>query len=111
MNIDTFNEERAALNNLMQQHDAFFSHFGNLDTHSYAEGAIPKKYKELTGLAISVLSRCDECILYHLQGCLKETASHQEVIEAIKLAVIAGGSLTYPSARLAFRLFRELRAL
>src|SRR5215469_736360 len=111
MNIDTFNEERAALNNLMQQHDAFFSHFGNLDTHSYAEGAIPKKYKELTGLAISLLSRCDECMLYHIQGCLKENASKEEVIEAIKLGVIAGGSITYPSARLAFRLLRELRVL
>ena len=111
MNIDTFNEERTDLNNLMQQHDEFFAHFGNLDTQIYAEGAIPKKYKELIGLAISVLSLCDECILYHLQGCLKETASHQEVIEAIKLAVIAGGSLTYPSARLAFRLLRELRIL
>lgn len=111
MNIDELNEKRAELNGLMQQQDDFFAQFGNLDTTVYAEGAIPKKYKELTGLAISVLSRCDECILYHIQGCLKEQASKEEIIEAIKLGVIGGGSITYPSARCAFRLLQELAVL
>lgn len=111
MNIDALNEKRVELNNLMQQHDAFFLQFGALDTQVYSEGAIPKKYKELTGLAISVLSRCDECILYHIQGCLSEHASKEEVVEAIKLGVIAGGSITYPSARLAFHLLQELHVL
>lgn len=111
MDIETANEKRVELNKLMQQHDEFFALFGNLDTCIYTEGVIPKKYKELTGLAISVLSRCDECMLFHIQGCLKESASKEEVIEAIKLGVIAGGSITYPSARLAFRLLQELRAI
>ncbi len=111
MDIETANEQRTAFNHLMQQHDDFFTLFGDLDTRVYTEGAIPKRYKELTGLAISVLSRCDECILYHIQGSLRESASKEEIIEAIKLGVIAGGSLTYPSARLAFRLLQELRVI
>ncbi len=88
--------------------DDFFQQFGNLDDSVYASGAIPKKYKELTGLSISVLSRCDECILYHLQGCIAENATREEMIEAIKIGVIGGGSLTYPAARFAFEALSEL---
>ena len=55
MNIKEQNEKRASLNKLMADNDEFFSTFGSLDDDVYADGAIPKKYKELTGLSISVL--------------------------------------------------------
>ncbi|MGO0916183.1 carboxymuconolactone decarboxylase family protein, partial [Clostridioides difficile] len=42
------------------------------------EGAISKKNKELMGLAISILSRCDECICYHIEGCINSGASKDE---------------------------------
>ena len=108
MNISQAKEERAQLNQLMADNDAFFQQFGQLDDDVYAAGAIPKKYKELTGLSISVLSRCEECILYHLQGAIKAGANKAELIEAIKMGVIGGGSITYPSARYAFKLLQEL---
>lgn len=37
------------------------------------------------GLAISLITRCNECILYHLGGCVKAGANKKEIIEAIKL--------------------------
>jgi AhpD family alkylhydroperoxidase len=95
----------------MSENDGFFRNFGELDDQVYSEGAIPKKYKELTGLAISVMSRCEDCILYHIQGCIGEKASKQEIIEAIKLGVIGGGSITYPSARFAFKILKELNII
>ena len=103
-----FNEKRKTLNDLMIGHDEFFQQFGSLDDSVYADGAIPKKYKELTGLSISVLTRCDECIQYHIQGCLSNQASTDEIIEAVKIGVIGGGSITYPSARLAFSILKKL---
>lgn len=101
--MEKFNKERQRLNELMNSSDDFFAQFGQLDDNVYAEGAIPKKYKELTGLSISILSRCEECILYHLQGCASAGANKQEIVEAIKMGVVGGGSITYPSARLAFK--------
>lgn len=95
----------------MKQHDKFFALFGNLDDQVYSKGAIPKKYKELTGLSISIFSCCSECSAYHLQGCIKEKASKKEIIEAIKIGVIGGGSVTYPTARYAFSLLQELKIL
>jgi len=99
MDIEKFNKERQKLNSKLVETDQFFEQFGNLDNNVYSDGAIPKKYKELTGLSISILSSCDECILYHLQGCIDSGANKIEMIEAIKIGVIGGGSITYPSAR------------
>lgn len=111
MKIEQLNQRRKVLNQLMSENDSFFETFGDLDDSVYSEGAIPKKYKELTGLSISILSRCEECIIYHLQGCIAEKATRQEIIEAIKIGVIGGGSITYPSARLAFDTMKELKII
>lgn len=95
----------------MLKNDVFFQEFGKLDDLVYSEGSIPKKYKELTGLSISVLTRCEECILFHIQGCVSEKANKSEIIEAIKIGVIGGGSITYPSARYAFRILNEMKVI
>lgn len=92
----------------MGENDEFFSVFGTLDDVVYADGAIPKKYKELTGLSISVLTSCEECVSYHIQGCLAAGADKTQIIEAIKIGVIGGGSITYPTARYAFSVLKEL---
>lgn len=88
MDIKLLNENRVSLNKLMSENDDFFSTFGALDDAVYSDGAIPKKYKELTGLSISILSSCEECILYHIQGCIAEKANKAEIIEAIKMGVM-----------------------
>ncbi|MFA5995838.1 MAG: carboxymuconolactone decarboxylase family protein [Patescibacteria group bacterium] len=111
MDINNLNQQRKILNNLMENNDDFFKEFGNLDDKTYSSGAIPKKYKELMGLAISVLSKCDECILYHIQGCISTGVNKDEMIEAIKIGVIGGGSITYPNARYAFSILKELKII
>ena len=82
--------------------DAFFREFGALDDEVHAEGEIGRKHNELMGLAISVTTRCDECVLYHLDGCRDQRASRKEIMEAIKLGVVARGSITFPTARFVF---------
>lgn len=111
MDIQRENQKRSELNLLMSEKDDFFQIFGGLDDNVYSEGAIPKKYKELTGLSISVLTRCEECILYHIQGCVTAGACAQEIIEAIKIGVIGGGSITYPFARFAFKILKEMNLI
>ena len=109
MNIEKQNKQRQDLNKKLVKNDLFFQQFGNLDDNVYSDGVIPKKYKELTGVSISVLTRCEECILYHLQGCMKSGASRKEIVEAIKMGVVGGGSITFPSARYAIKLIEELK--
>lgn len=107
MNTKEMKEYRAFYNKKLNETDEFFRVFGSLDDKTYSEGAISKKNKELMGLAISILSRCDECICYHIEGCINSGASKDEIIEAIKIGVIGGGSITYPNARFAIKVLEE----
>ncbi|MGZ9817005.1 carboxymuconolactone decarboxylase family protein [Peribacillus simplex] len=52
-------------------------------------------------LAISIVSRCDECICYHIEGFLNAGATIDEIMETLKIGVIGGGSITYPNVRFA----------
>lgn len=107
MQAGEWKEQRQVWNRKLVEADAFFQEFGALDDRVYAAGAIDKKHKELTGLAISVVTRCDECICCHLEGCLNAGAGREEILEAIKMGVIGGGSITYPNARFALRMLEE----
>ena len=111
MEIEQFNLMRKSLNKTMSENDIFFETFGKLDDEVYSGDAIPKKYKELTGLSISILTRCEECTLYHIQTCLAEKVTKQEFIEAIKIGVIGGGSITYPTARFAFKMLKDFKVI
>lgn len=102
---------RNEFNFIMNESDTFFKNFGKLDDEVYSDGAIPKKNKELMGLAISVVTRCNECILYHLGGCVNAGANKNEILEAVKIGVIGGGSITYPNARFAFKMMKELKII
>jgi AhpD family alkylhydroperoxidase len=108
MNIEEFNARRKRLVELMRRESEFFEQFGNLDVQAYSEGAIPKRYKELIGLVISLVSRCEECALFHLQQLKETRGTSEEIIEAIELALIGTGSVTYPYVRKAFEAMQEL---
>lgn len=108
MNIKEMKEYRHRYNQKLIQTDDFFKEFGKLDDITYSAGAIDKKHKELMGLAISIVSRCNECICYHMEGCINAGATIDEIMDSVKIGVIGGGSITYPNARFAMRVFEEL---
>lgn len=68
--------------------------FGALDDGAYAEGEIGRKHRELMGLATSIGTHCDECVLYRLDGSRSERASRKEIVAAMKTGVAADGSIT-----------------
>lgn len=47
-----------------------------------AETAIPGKYKELIGLAVSGATRCKYCALFHTEAARLNGATDQEIAEA-----------------------------
>lgn len=108
MKSEQLKQHRTYYNQKLIDADSFFKEFGELDNKTYCNGAISKKNKELMGLAISVVTRCNECILYHLEGSIKAKVTLEEITEAIKIGVIGGGSITYPNARFAFEMIDEL---
>ncbi|WP_267226030.1 carboxymuconolactone decarboxylase family protein [Dyella silvae] len=63
-------------------------------------GHLDAKTRELISLAVAVTTRCDGCITVHTAEALKHGASHEEIAEALGVAVAmnAGAALVY-SAR------------
>ena len=80
-----------------------------LDNETYQANVLDKRQKELIGLTISIMSRCEECILYHLEECQKADVTRDEVMEVVKMTVIGGGSVLYPFARKVLKLLDELK--
>lgn len=85
--------------------------FFALDHQAYESGALPEKTKELLGLVASTVLRCDDCITYHLLRSAEVGWKRDEVIDALNVALIVGGSITIPHVRRAFARMREIPAL
>ena len=85
--------------------------FFALDHQAYENGALSGKMKELLGLVASAVLRCDDCVTYHLLRCAEEGWKREEVIDALDVALIVGGSITIPHVRRAFARMHEIPAL
>jgi AhpD family alkylhydroperoxidase len=85
--------------------------FFALDHQAYEPGALDKKTKELLGLVASTVLRCDDCITYHVVRCAEEGWNRDQVIDALNVALIVGGSIVIPHVRRAFSRMREIPAL
>lgn len=101
--------ERKIFNERLTQEDDFFRKFSALDNETYQADVLDKRQKELIGLTISIMSRCEECILYHLEECQKADVTRSEVMEVVKMTVIGGGSVLYPFARKILWMLDELK--
>lgn len=84
--------------------------FFQLDGRAYEPGALDGKTKELLGLAASMVLRCDDCIAYHVDQCVRVGASDEELWETFDIALIVGGSIVIPHLRRAVEFLDECRA-
>jgi len=71
--------------------------FWAFDEAAWAEGAIPRKYKELIAVAVALTIQCPYCINLHTDRARKQGASEPEIAEAILAAAAlrAGGAITH----------------
>jgi AhpD family alkylhydroperoxidase len=85
--------------------------FFALDHQAYEPGALDTKTKELLGLVASCVLRCDDCITYHVVRCGEVGWKRDEVIDALNVALVVGGSITIPHIRRAFARMDEVPGL
>ncbi len=87
-----------------------FNRFFAMDSNAYEAGAISAKNKELMGLVGSMVLRCNDCIFYHLDRCVTEGCTKEELHEAMNIGLVIGGSIVIPHLRYAFEMMDELFA-
>jgi len=107
--LKKFKKYRTEMNDRILSSDfRDFKKFFALDNKAYLNGALSAKNKELMGLVASMVLRCNDCILYHLDRCVQEGTTLQEFYETFNIALIVGGSIVIPHLRYAIEQLDDL---
>ncbi|WP_371037553.1 MULTISPECIES: carboxymuconolactone decarboxylase family protein [unclassified Rhodosalinus] len=65
--------------------------FGALGKSVKESGAVDFKTKEFVALGIAVATKCEDCILFHIEALVKEGATRDEIAEVLGMCVQMGG--------------------
>ena len=107
--VKEFNDYRSKMNDkLLSDNNLIIKRIFNLDTNAYSEGALDIKTKELLGLVASTVLRCDDCIKYHLETSYKNGITKEEMMEAMEIATLVGGTIVIPHLRRAYEFWEAL---
>ena len=108
--LDDFLAWRREMNEkLLAKEHLGIKRFFNLDTKAYEDGALDAKTKELMGLVASAVLRCNDCIDYHLVQTVRRGATDAELLDALNVALVVGGSIVIPHLRHAVATLEALR--
>jgi AhpD family alkylhydroperoxidase len=107
--VSEFNDYRAKMNEvILGKQNKVINRLFNLDTNTYADGALNVKTKEMLGLVASMVLRCDDCIKYHVGKCFDNGVTTDELYEIFAVANIVGGTIVIPHTRRAAEYWEEL---
>lgn len=84
---------------------------GNLNTLMSLvskDGALTGKTKELMAVSIAIATKCDGCILFHLNKAIKLGANREEVLDTIAVAIEMGGGPASVYGSKALKVFDQL---
>ena len=106
---EEFNSYRNRTNEIiLSKQNKVLGRLFNLDTNTYAEGALNIKTKEMLGLVASMVLRCDDCIKYHLLKCNEQGVNTEELYEVFAVANMVGGTIVIPHTRRAAEFWEEI---
>lgn len=111
-NLREFNEYRRRMNErIMDSGNLGLKRFWALDSRAYEAGALDERTKELLGLATSMVLKCDDCVTYHIVRCVQLGVTDEELLEALNVALVVGGSIIIPHIRRAVETLDMCRKL
>lgn len=107
--VEEFNTYREKMNEkILGSENLVLKRLFNLDSNTYAEGALSSQIKEMLGLVASMVLRCDDCIKYHLGKCHEAGVTTEQMFEIFAVANIVGGTIVIPHTRRAVEYWEEL---
>ena len=112
VDLDQFNEYRKRMNeHIIGAGNLEIKRFWALDGRAYKEGALDEITKELLGLATSMVLKCDDCVTYHIIRCIQLGITDEQLLEALNVALVVGGSITIPHMRRAVETMDKCREI
>lgn len=107
--VEEFNTYREKMNEkILGSENLVLKRLFNLDSNTYADGALSSQVKEMLGLVASMVLRCDDCIKYHLGKCHEAGITTEQMFEIFAVANIVGGTIVIPHTRRAVEYWEEL---
>jgi AhpD family alkylhydroperoxidase len=79
-----------------------------MERAAFADGALPKKHKELIAVGISVAIDCESCMQWHIEQAAASGASEREVLEAVEVGIEMAGGPGTVSARFALEVMESV---
>ena len=82
--------------------------FNQMSKATHGDGALDAKTKELIAMAIGIATRCQGCLAFHAQACVRLGVTRAEFEEMLQVAVYMGGGpslMTAAEATLAYEEF------
>jgi AhpD family alkylhydroperoxidase len=102
--------DRKQLHARLQEHVATYPAFLEVERRAFSDGALSRKHKELMALSISIVTKCEPCMEWHVAQALLAGAEDREIYEAIDVAIEMGGGPAAAYARFALKALDYHRA-
>ena len=97
--IDQSIKDRKRLHLTFLKNVKTYAPFLELEAKAFSDGALSKKTKELMALSISIVTKCEPCMEWHLDQAMRHGATDQEIYETIDVAIEMGGGQAGAYAR------------
>ena len=81
-----------------------------VEEKAFGDGALTKKTKELMALSISIVSKCEPCMEWHLDQALQAGAGDEEIYETIDVAIEMGGGQAGAYSRFVLKAMEYFKA-
>jgi AhpD family alkylhydroperoxidase len=101
----SFKKIEQSINDRKRLHVSFLKHVKTykplleLEDKAFSDGALSKKTKELMALSISIVTKCEPCMEWHLDQAMQAGAADEEIYETIDVAIEMGGGQAGAYAR------------
>ena len=101
-------KRKRAHTKLLSLNSKVYQAFLEMEKAAYSDGVLPKKYKELIAVGISVVTDCESCMQWHIEQAKMAGASKEEIFEAIEVGIEMGGGRATVSARFALEVIDDV---
>jgi len=111
--LDQFKEYRAKMNErILKEDNRVIKRVFSVDSLVYtADSSLSKSTKELLGLVSSLVLRCDDCVKYHIEESVKSGLTHEQIVEAMSVGLVVGGTIVIPHMRRAIEFLDEVESV
>jgi AhpD family alkylhydroperoxidase len=96
-------EDRRNADEYFQRKSEAFQAFQELERRAFRSKALTKGVKELIALGISIVTKCEPCMEWHVRQALKEGMTEEQIVETMEVAFEMGGGPATVQARFALK--------